>query len=228
MSVELLVCHDIRAAHWKLGPLPPTYGNLSLLGWSQTPPAWNAGVPFEIQCVLSQALTAETKVAFPSVVNDVRNNQLKPCEGNDLQFLRHKTIWYSIKAALFNRRSCDALIITQRPALVCRLFNDAGYPWHLQGHVVLLFAKDADLPLIDHRIICNLCGDNWSRAAYTMVDAGLLGVLRPGVDGDVAGLLALDKDFQNRFFQILRQQAEYSSIPCTIVDETILQDRLRE
>ena len=82
-----------------------------------------------------------------------------------------------------------SLMSTRRPETAMRLFDDAGLPWWLQGQIVLLSGPDASPPDIDDETLLTLFGEEWTSHAASLAPIGIKGIVRPGVDGDVAGLL---------------------------------------
>jgi hypothetical protein len=79
------------------------------------------------------------------------------------------------------------LMSTRRPETAMRLFDDAAFPWWMQGQGVLLSVPDAPPPAIEEALLLALFGEQWTRHAASLLPLGIEGVVRPGVDGDVAG-----------------------------------------
>ncbi len=99
------------------------------------------------------------------------------------------------------------------------LFDSGAFPWSLQGQVVLLSSADVAPPDIHGVTLRDLVSDDWSRHATRLRDAGVLAVLRPGVDGAVAGVLSLDVAFETAWLRALDEQARRAGFTCEITTE---------
>jgi hypothetical protein len=86
------------------------------------------------------------------------------------------------------------LVSTRDRRVAAGLFDDPGYPWCLQGQVALLSAPDSPPPLVDRETLFAVFADGWEQNAQRLRGAGIFGLLRPGVDGDVAGVFTLADD----------------------------------
>lgn len=67
----------------------------------------------------------------------------------------------------------------------------------MRGQVVLLSAPAAGPPELDgESVIALIDNQNWSNQEKILTRTGILGTVRPGVDGDVAGLFSLTPAFE--------------------------------
>ena len=107
---------------------------------------------------------------------------------------------------------------TRRPDTAVRLFDDAGFPWWLQGQVVLLSGPDAPPPDIDEEMLLALFGEDWTNHAASLAP-GIEGVLRPGVDGDVAGLLSLTDAFEQVLLATLERDTRNAGFDWALLSE---------
>lgn len=98
-------------------------------------------------------------------------------------------------------------------------FDDAGYPWWLQGQVLLLSPPDAAPPVIERHQLLDLFEEDWSREVATLAAAGVAGIVRPGVDGDLAGLLSFTTGFEDALLAALEHEARGASFEWSVVAE---------
>jgi hypothetical protein len=220
---SLLVCRDARAAHWQLGPLPPARGRLTLVAWSQRATTRDSGVPRDVAGILAHSWTSLARVTFPS--SPIGITATEAWSPSDVGLIRALAAQGTLERTLAYVRGAPVgatLISTRQADIATRVFEDAGFPWWLQGQAVLLSDPDADPPDIDEPNLLALFEDDWADRAATLAGIGVLGVVRPGVDGDVAGLLALSGAFDTRLLQSLEREARRAGMTCAIVPETAL------
>jgi hypothetical protein len=111
------------------------------------------------------------------------------------------------------------LVSTRNPEIVMKAFNDPAYPWWLHGQVLLLSAKDGAPPDMERGQLLALSDEDWTTAAHRLAPLGISGVLRPGVDGDVAGLFCLTEGFYEVGLAALEREARAASFGWSIVTE---------
>ncbi|MDZ7622048.1 MAG: hypothetical protein U5O69_06575 [Candidatus Competibacteraceae bacterium] len=111
------------------------------------------------------------------------------------------------------------LLSTRRPETVVRLFDDARYPWWLQGQVGLLSAPEAAPPDCDRLALLALLGDSWAARVASLSRSGVLGILRPGVDGDLAGLLSFSHAFEESVLIALEREVRRSGDAWAVLTE---------
>ena len=217
---SIFACRDPRGLHWQLGPLPPATGRVTLLGWSQTTERHDAGVPDEVAGVLARALTSTARVTFPSsAATDGATRVWSPL-GDDLaRALSGKGISDRVLGKLRGRPPNVALMSTRRPDTAMRLFDDASFPWWMQGQVVLLSGLDAPPPDLDEDALLALFGEDWTKRAAPLAAAGIEGIVRPGVDGDVAGLLSLRDEFEQTVLNALERETRLAGFDWALLPE---------
>ena len=197
-QTSIFACRDARGPQWQLGALPPATGRFTLLGWSQTAEQRDAGVPGEVARVLARALTSVARVTFPcSFVKPVATTAWSPLDDDLVRVLTAKGFGGRIVAKLRGTPSDITLMSTRRPGTAVRLFDDPAFPWWQQGQLVLLSRSDAPPPDIDEDTLLALFGEDWTKHAASLAPLGIEGVLRPGVDGDVAGLWSVTEAFEH-------------------------------
>jgi hypothetical protein len=135
--------------------------------------------------------------------------------------------WTSIARVTFLSSAArgSKLLSTTDPGAAAQLFEDAAFPWWLQGQLVLLSDREADSLTIDERSVLALIDDDWARRAALLAVHGVEGVVRPGVDGDLAGVLALNDRLDSRMLASLEREAQQAGMSLSVVPETALLER---
>ena len=100
-----------------------------------------------------------------------------------------------------------------------RLFDDAAWPWCLQAQVTVLSARDAAVPDIARSTLLSLIDDDWARRAAPLRSLGVAGVMRAGVNGDVAGVLSLDDTFTRALLDAIEHETRCSDFACLRLSE---------
>lgn len=100
-----------------------------------------------------------------------------------------------------------------------QLFDDPGFPWHLKGQVAFLSAPSAEPPAIAMDALLGLADDDWAEQAEALRGSCVEGILRPGVDGDVVGVLSLTADFQDRLCEALEREARGAGLGWSLLSE---------
>jgi hypothetical protein len=193
---------------------------MTLLGWRQPAEPREAGVPEEVAGVLARALSSVARVTFPaSFGGPAASNVWSPMDGDLVRVLTAKGIGGRIAAKLRGTPADLTVISTRRPETVTRLFDDAAFPWWLQGQVVLLSVADAPPPEIDEDSLLSLFGEDWTQQAASVVHLGVEGILRPGVDGDVAGMLTFADAFDQAALNALEKETRLAGFDWEVVRE---------
>jgi hypothetical protein len=159
-----------------------------------------------VAAALARALTSEAEVTFPSSV-----------AGSDGIGVVPATVAERIAGTTGAGRV--TLVSTRDPNVVQKAFDDPAYPWWLQGQVFLLSAPDARPPEIERRKFLRLIEDDWTTAAQALPRLGVIGVLRPGVDGDIAGLFAPTERLIEARLAALAREARAASFAWSVVTE---------
>ncbi len=102
------------------------------------------------------------------------------------------------------------MVSTRHADWAATLFHEGEWSWDLQGQFVLLSKPDAPPPDIDRSKLLSIYYDDgdWAEHLPDLRAMGVVGVLRPGVDGDVFGVLFLASDFKEALLQALERQAQ--------------------
>ena len=217
---SIFACRDARGPHWQLGPLPPAAGRLTLIGWSHSAERHDAGVPDEVAGVLARAMTSVGRVTFLcSSVQSAATSSWSPLGDDLIRALTGKGFGARLVAKLRGTPSDITLTSTRRPETAMRLFDDAGFPWWLQGQVVLLSESDAPPPDIDEEVLLALSEEDWTKHAASLAPVGIEGVARPGVDGDVVGLLSLTDAFEQVVLAGLASETRIAGFEWAVLPE---------
>ena len=185
-------------------------------------------MPIDVAMVMARAFTSVARVTFlcTSESDGVTDGWTQLGE----EFVR--TMRKSGLAG-FIRRFIDriprnaALMCTRRPEIVLRLFDDPAFPWWMQGQVVLLSTPEAGPPELDSEFLISLVDkDDWSNQEKILSEAGILGIVRPGVDGDVAGLLSLASSFEPIVLSALEEESARAGFEWDVLDEDMFSVRL--
>lgn len=212
---SLFACVGPTKAHWQLGPLHQARGQIILIGWRLAIIPLDEGVPSLVALTVARALTSVATVSFP--VSELGHDA---DSGKDL--VRTLESGRLIRHAPRNVR----FLSTRDPRKTIRLFQDPGYPWHLQGQVALLSPRHSDPPAIDRQDLFSLMEDDWLERSLQLISRGVVGVLRPGVDGDIAAILSLDDDFAKSLMEALESAAREAGFDWSLLPENKFIDAL--
>jgi hypothetical protein len=228
IDTSLFACRDPRGAQWQLGPLPPAHGRMTLVGWSQSPPPPDGGVPPAIARVLAGALTTAACVTFPSsLAYPGAGSAWSEIGGDHFRLLTAAGVGSRIAAKLRGTPPDITLVSTRGPDTTLRLFDDEGFPWWMQGQIVLLSPPDSPPPGCDEQQLLALFdNDSWTAHAAALAADRVEAIVRPGVDGDVAGLLAFSESFEREVLAALEREARSLGAAWAIVPEQLFAAKL--
>jgi hypothetical protein len=219
VSTSLFACRNPLGPQWQLGPLPPARGRVALIGWSEEPPRQDGGVPQHLARVLARAFTSIARATFPSsAILASASDVWSAANGDGVRRLAVKSVRGRIAARLRGAPPEMMLVSTRQPQSLMRVFDDEGFPWWMQGQVILLSRPDAPPPAVDERVLLASFDDDWTMNVAALgpsVDA----VVRPGVDGDVAGLWSLAETFEQTVLVALENEARAAGFSWAIVSE---------
>jgi hypothetical protein len=220
MTTEIRVCQNPLAPQWNLGALPSKIGTTTLIGWKEAAPSGEAGVPAAVARVLAETFAEVSRVTFPCSTVKAAAGQTWSLYGKDfVRALPPKGFTAMVKNALKHQPQRIVLISTRQPPTAIRLFDDSAYPWWLQGQVVMLSQPDVAPPDITLEALLGLVSDKWLESGDGITDSGVQAIVRPGVDGDVAGLLSLDTEFEKLILAKLEGQTRRFGLAFAIVPE---------
>src|SRR5262249_10781763 len=156
--------------------------------------------PEAVAQVLARAFTALARVTF--LADPAGLDGWTPLKSDAIRTLASKGIASRGAATLKGAPTEMAPVPTRHPETAVRLFDDAAVPGWKQGQIILLAGEETsqrdggreDLAL-DKETVLDLFDDDWTTRAAPLASKGVTGLVRPGVDGDVAGLLSLTDGF---------------------------------
>jgi hypothetical protein len=177
---RLVVWPEFTGSEWQLPEAPVLDGRL-LVGWNMSRPPVDGGVPPDVGAVIANALCHEGRVTVPAA-RRVRG----PLRGSSM---RHG-------------RDFDWLDLEPSEAASC-IFDAVGFSWELQSQVVFVSRRDV-VPVLNESYLRLHDEPRWFSELGA---AGVLGVLLPGVDGQVAGFYAVAQDVLGSFSRRLEREA---------------------
>jgi hypothetical protein len=127
------------------------------------------------------------------------------------------------------RQPSDMVLLSTREAETAwRMFDDAGNPWSLQGQFGLVSDLENPPPAVesDFELLASLFEPAWAGALPELMRRGVKAVLRPGVDGDLVGILSSTRAYEETVLASLFQVAASSSLSCALVSEAEFRDQL--
>jgi hypothetical protein len=198
---------------------------MTLIGWEQEPEPVDAGVPREVSAVLARALASVSRVTFPSSVLPPTVTGGWSKSGDDDVRRFDATVAGRVAAVVKGTPAHVVVVSTRNPDSVMRAFDDPGYPWWLQGQVLLLSATNAAPPEIEGNQLHGLFEGDGTREAQALARLGIVGTVRPGVDGDVAGLLSLTAGFDDALLRALEYEAKLALFRWSVLTEEDLAGR---
>jgi hypothetical protein len=83
----------------------------------------------------------------------------------------------------------------------------------------LLSEPEESPPDLDQSRLFSLFGGDWTALASLLESSGVLGVLRPGIDGDIAGLLSFSDEFEREVVAALERKARSAGFDWSLASE---------
>ena len=221
MKNSIFACLNPVQNIWQLGRLPLASGTLVLIGWRTYPTPVDGRMPETVGEVLARAMTSAANVVFlSSNAKDAVTTDWKIVGDNLVCALKEESLIKRALNSLSNAPSTIVLLSTRKPDVVIRLFDDAAYPWWMQGQIALLSELEQPMPKINRQTLLSLFEDDWTQNALTLKKLGIQSVLRPGVDGSVTGFLFLTADFGSRFLKTLENESRAAGFDWNTLSET--------
>jgi hypothetical protein len=202
---SLFACLEPRRSEWQLGTLPAPTGQMMLIGWKKDPEPVDGGVPDDVGHVLARAFTSLGRVSFLS-------SAVHASAGRG---------WFSSKRA----PGPADLMSTTDPEIVVHAFDDAAHAWWMQGQVLLISTPADPPPGIDRKQLLGVLENEWSGTTEQLSALGVIGVVRPGVDGDLAGLLTLTAEAREASLAALEREAGRASFDWSVLSEEVFAER---
>jgi hypothetical protein len=205
MSMRVFITHDTPGPQWQLGSPSLELGAFALIGWDSD--EMEGGVPAPVVTALARTLTTFGRVTFACSTVSAPNTPGWQMHGSDfIARYRTRSILERITARFSGCWPADLVLLsTTSEQIVRRLFDDAGYPWWNQAQFALISSTGEPSPDFDKIAFdpAALFESEWSEGFGSLQRLGVQAILRPGVDGDVAGLLCASSELRNGFEAIL-------------------------
>jgi hypothetical protein len=212
MSTEkgFLLCENPEPTNWQL--TSPPQGNLWILGWRRMPEyEIEGGVPDEVAEILAKSLTSRALVTFPSI-------ESAPGIGDFVRKI-DAGILESLEAAFLRTPAAFNLISTTRPESAKRLFDAGGFPWDMQGQIVLLSPLGSPPPVLDRKTLFSIMEANLQADFKVLSSIGVQAIIYPGVDGDVVGIASSSPAFEREILRAIESEAVRSGFSWQVVAE---------
>jgi hypothetical protein len=225
----IFACANPVNTIWQLGPLSSIESDIMLFGWKPPSEPIDGGMPKEVGVVFAKALVSVARVGFP--ISKVPMGALETWSNRNedqVRFLCASNLIERIEAMLKNVPPNVSFLSTRHQETVVKSFEDSFYSWCLQGQVILLSKPEDPPPNIDRRTLLSLIGINWIKQADILSSIGISGILRPGVDGDVIGILFLSNHFKQILLEALAHQARLAEFDWSLLSELDFTNNLRE
>jgi hypothetical protein len=218
---DLFLCVDPRSSQWQLGSLPPSAGRVMLLGWTR-PTADEDEVPEVVRGALAAALVSVGRLVFPSTQSATVEPLLR---AGDTVIDLERTITGRLNALLTRRPPTVSVVYTSSSGGARTLFDDPGFPWWLQGQVALLTRHDEPLILDEHTLEA-LISDQWAQMTHKLEPQGVVGSIRPGVDGAVVAVLSLSEQTEQAIRTAIYDEVSRTEVSCVELSELEFMDRI--
>lgn len=221
-SFSLLVSTSSQSAQWQLTGILGTSTSV-LCGWQQAPPSVEGGIPNEVAEVISKSMCRDARVSF--LFNDA--DDIAKAHSNGKYSIQ--PIAASTMKAMWSGTPSRAVVVTSNdPKVVNSLFDASYFNWSLQGQIVFLSSLSEPVPDLKDVLSCASQKKYEDVPLKAIDEFSLSGIMRPGVDGDVAGFLFRTVSDKESFLRVLREEAESNGMQFKICNEAEFMDSLAD
>lgn len=220
-SFRILICTSARLPQWQLAGYIGTPTSL-LLGWHQAIRSVDGGAPAEVAKVISNALCRGARISYLySDLQEIIDTHAK--EFYSIQPITEPGLLIAFWSGIHPKA---AVVSTNNPEVALHLFDASYFSWVLQGQSVFLSRLSDPIPDLK-----DVVSKTWQRRYEdapmdTLIEYSLVGIMRPGVDGDVAGILFRSIQDRANFLTALQEEAESSGMQFKRCDEFEFMDSL--
>jgi hypothetical protein len=218
---ELLVSPGTPPDKWKL--FPHMTGPMLMIGWRLAGGrSVDDGVPPEVAPVLAHALTNLGWVSFFEGAEPTRtpDDQVSPINPSGFSG--------RLKAAAGGLPKEVYLVSTRRAGLAASAFDASFFSWVMQGQAILISPPDRKPPELEWSQMMSITGGESSAFEAALSAWGANALIRPGVDGDVVGLLAADEVVKERALACLRDAASSHGFGLQVLTESEFSEALAD
>jgi hypothetical protein len=220
MKKMIFVCLNPVASYWQLDLTSSTEAEVMLIGWCPSCDEPDDGVPGEVAILLARVLTSIAQVIFPmSEATDTGGTMTQQVDIASNAFER-------LQARIKHEPVRIHLMSTVEPDVACRMFYDGGFSWQMQGQVGLLLPFGSPAPQFDRRGLRQLIASDRGDTPARLGLNDTLGLIRPGVDGAVAGIWSFDRAFALALLARLESEAFQMGFEFRLATEATFTDLL--
>lgn len=202
------VCRDVRSARVGLGASPKADGRVVAVEMGSFEGDAEAD---RFRLLLARALVAEARVTFLDDALEPPLPRTWEARGEDFVAelpLGSAQAWTRRLTGLLGFDETRGMVSTRRAKRAARLFDGTYFAWWAQAQIGLLSTPGSPPPPLDAHVLDALLSDGWVDAIAALGRSGVVGGLRPGVDGGVAGLFFLDPACADAFLADLAAAAK--------------------
>lgn len=223
-TFRILVSTSARRPQWQLAGFLGRSTSV-LLGWHQAPRPVDGGVPVEVAGVISNTLCRGARVSYlSSDLEEIMATHRKECYS--IQPITKPGLAARLIAHWSGVPPRAVVISSNSPKVVLHLFDTSYFSWVLQGQSVFLSGLSDPLPDLKD-VVSKAWQKKYEDAPMDAInDYALIGIMRPGVDGDVAGILFRSIPDKENFLKTLRKEAESSGMQFKVCNEAEFMDSL--
>jgi hypothetical protein len=164
-------------------------------------------------------LTSIAWVTFPISAGDAKEFASRDARQTRLHAVGSGGVIQAAKALLRSLPAGMTIASTREAALARCMFNQADYPWTLQAQAVLLSAAPIDSTTFTRAMWIAILDGEWEEQIEALRSAGVTGLIRPGVDGDVAGVFALTQECFDALHAALERAALSAGLTWSVLSE---------
>jgi hypothetical protein len=182
----------------------------------------DGAVPDEIAGLLARAICATNAVTFP----DASSSSLS----------LNETVHIVDAVGLRERIGCWRngvpsnlqLVTTRSPETARRVFDSAEFPWTMQGAIAFLSAPDQPAPQLSLELVLSMTEPSAVFDGECMAARGIRALLRPGVDGAVAGLFTTNSEAEAEILAVAFEEAIERGFDWRVVTNSEFVDLMAE
>jgi hypothetical protein len=193
-----------------------------LIGWSPSCDDRDEGVPHEVAVMLARVLTSLAQLIFPMSVAVVTSGTMT--ERVDIPSNAFERLHAKIKHEPVRMQ----LVSTAEPDVAFRMFYDGGFSWQMQGQVGLLLPLGSPMPRFDRKSLRLLIANGHADTPLKLGLNDTLGLMRPGVDGGLAGFWSFDRALTRALLVRLESEAVQMGFEFGLVAEADFSDLIAD
>jgi hypothetical protein len=186
----------------------PPVGTIVLLGWTESPSPIDDGMPDWVANILADAMTARHVATFPSTSKAAERAE-------------HVTALHLSHVLRVRGPRNFNWVSTRERELVRGAFDDPGFPWTMQGQIVLLTPLHAPIPQLDADEVIGMLAPQ-AHDAHAWSRAGVAVQVRAAVDGDLAAIFSVSSNVEAALIEEIERAAAAAHIETRQVSDAEL------